>query len=171
MDKREFLKRLGLGGIALGASIPIVEKVKDVIIENSPPKEINVPDELKFYLLKDGEVFHPIHKECKVNRNGEVSYINHNKKVFYCKLHKHKVTGQYAFRLKNTSVVASRFVYEAFAQIKLNQSYVIINKDGNSGNVSIDNLMCITKKSYDGYKIKQKRIIERDKKGRIITYS
>jgi len=171
MNKREFLKRFGLGSITLGATILGVKAINDTSIQSNKTLVSNTANELQFNILKDGEVFHPIHKEYKVNRNGHVSYINHHNKVFICKLNKHKVTGQFGYRLKNTNVVANRFVFEAFTQTKLTQSYIVIPKDGNHSNISIDNLQCLRKKDYDGYKLSETRNIIRDKAGRIIYYS
>lgn len=175
MNKRDFLKNLGLGSLTIASAVVGVSKIKEVVdgslINNIKKTTTNVPEELSFHILKDGEVFHPIHKEYKVNRNGEVSYINYHNKVFICKLNKHKVTGQLAYRLKHTNVMANRFVFEAFTQTKLTQSYIVIPKDGNHSNISIDNLQCIRKKDYHGYKILETRSIIRGNDGRIITYS
>ena len=172
MNRLDFLKKLTFGGLVGSAGVICVDKIKNkndnpISLQNS----IDAPEELKFHILKDNEVFHPIHKDYKVNRNGEVSYINYRKKVRKATLGIHSVTAQYNYRLKDRNVNPHRFVFEAFTKTKLNQSYIVIPKDGNYENLCIDNLKCMRKKDYDKYSeytLKQTAI--RDKVGRILRW-
>ena len=174
MNRIDFLKRLGLGGLAIGVTAAGVKNINDVItteMSNSHSTIIDVPEELQFHILKDDEVFHPIHKEYKVNRSGKVSYINYKNKVRNATMSKHSVTGQYGVRLKDRSYSANRFVFEAFTNTKLSQSYLIIPKDGNWANVSIDNLECIRKKEHLKYKHSNlKKTPIRNSKGQTIKW-
>jgi hypothetical protein len=173
MNRIDFLKHLGLGGLALGVATTGIRNINADSNNtlNKSDGTIDTPEELRFHILKDGEVFHPIHREYKVNRKGEVSYINNRNKVFKCKLNKHSITGQYGYRLKNTNVQANRFVYEAFTGIKLTQSYLVISKDDNPQNVSIDNLKCVRKKEYTKYKhVNLSKTALRNSKGQTIKW-
>ena len=173
MNRIEFLKRLGLGGLATATTISGVSKITNKIESNTIQKTstLSVPEELEFYRLKEDEIFHPIHTDYKVNKKGEISYINYRNKVRKSTLSKHSVHGNYLYRLKDKSVNPYRFVYEAFTRIKLNQSYVVIPKDGNLTNLCIDNLQCIRKKDYHKYEhtnLKKKPI--RNSKGQTIKW-
>lgn len=172
MNRLDFLKKLTFGGLVGSAGVVCVNKIKktndtSVSLQNS----IDAPEELKFHILKDNEVFHPIHTDYKVNRNGEVSYINYRNKVRKATLSIHSVTRQYQYRLKNTIVNPFRFVFEAFTETKLNQSYIVIPKDGNYKNLCIDNLKCVRKKDYDKYsEYTLTKTAFRDKAGRVLRW-
>jgi hypothetical protein len=171
MNRIDFLKTLGFGGLATAVVLGTKYKVNDEVELNQSNSLQSVPAELEFTILKDDEVFHPIHTDYKVNRMGEVSYINYKNKVRKCTVSKHKTTGQIGFRMKDRSRIAGRFIFEAFTKVKLNQSYVIIPKDGNELNLCIDNLQCIRKSDHNKYKhtyIARKPI--RDNYGKVIKW-
>jgi len=172
MNRLDFIKKITFGGLVAGVGTACVNKIKNtndttISLQNS----IDAPDELKFHILKDNEVFHPIHTDYKVNRNGEVSYINYRNKVRKATLGIHSVTGQYNYRLKDKNVNPHRFIFEAFTETKLNQSYIVIPKDGNYENLCIDNLKCVRKKDYDKYsKFTLTKTAIRDKSGRVLRW-
>jgi hypothetical protein len=162
MNRRQFLKNFGLGVSV--AAIPTT------ILSLSEKRAQFVKDnELSFNLIKEDEVFHPILKEYKVNKMGEISYINYRGKVRIATVGKRKDTGQVNVRLKDRVIAPHRFIFEAFSQVSLNQSYVVVPRDGNDMNLCIENLACIRKKDYKGYKELGKTAI-RDSSGRILKW-
>lgn len=172
MNRLDFLKKLTFGGLVGGVGIACVDKIKKtndnpISLQNS----IDAPEELTFHILNDNEVFHPIHTDYKVNRSGEVSYINYRNKVRKATLSIHSTTGQYQYRLKDKVVNPCRFVFEAFTKTKLNQSYIVIPRDGNFENLCIDNLKCVRKKDYDKYsQFTLTKNAIRDKNGRVLRW-
>jgi hypothetical protein len=171
MNRLDFLKTLGLSGLATAVVVSPKYDVNDKVELTQSNSLQSIPEELEFTILKDGEVFHFIHTDYKVNKMGEVSYINYHNKVRKCSVLKHNVTGLITFRMKDRSRSAARFVFEAFTRVKLNQSYVVVPKDGNVYNLCIDNLQCIRKKDYSKYKHDYNiRKPIRDKHGKVIKF-
>jgi hypothetical protein len=170
MNRIDFLKKLGVGGITAAVVVGGISNVKD-LVDIDTTNDTNLPDELAFTILKDGEVFHPLHTNYKVNRLGVITYLNHHNKVKRCLIHKHTVTKQNYIRIKNAAVTVNRFIFEAFTKVRLTQSYIVISKDGNTENVSIDNLKCIRKKDYTKYQhAYQQRKAIRDINGKITKW-
>lgn len=164
MNRKSFLNRLFLGTAAIGLAkvSSASEAIKPIVSENKLDT---------FGISNKSEAVHPKYKNYKADRFGNI-YSSARRGTRSSENNLLKINKGYV-RISNNgntkTLKANRIIYECFNDILIkSQSLIIIHKDGNTNNLSIDNLQLVNKKGYEKYKPTKKAI--RESNGRLIRW-